>query len=130
MEESGSCLLLARPSEVDRPNSMPWQFVPWVDVAERPNASSAGRAASWGTCGTPPACPRSWEAVAGVGHAWRLLSVDPGGFERALDVLERWQSSGTSADRPNAAAGSLGLCWSCAPFARSWEAEAKEGVGW
>ena len=88
MEESGSCLLSARPSGVERPNSMPWRFVPWVDAAERPNAS-AGRAGSWGSCGTPTACSRSWEAVAVVGHAWRLLSVDPGGFERALDVLER-----------------------------------------
>ena len=46
--------------------------------------------------------------------------MDPGGFERTLDVLERWRSSWTSADWPNAAAGSLGLRGSCGvPFARS-----------
>ena len=108
MEESGSCLLSARPSEVERPNSMPWRLVPWVDAAERPNAS-AGRAGSWGLCGTPPARSRSWEALAGVEDAWRLLSVGPCGRERALDVVERWRSSGTSADRPNAAAGNRDL---------------------
>ena len=63
--------------------------------------------------------------------AWRLLSVGPGGRERAFDVVARWGSSGTSADRPNAAAGARERRGSRgAPFARSWEAEAKEGVGW
>ena len=68
--------------------------------------------------------------VVGVEHAWRLILVDPGGFEWTLDMLEQLWPSWTSADRPNTSADSLGRRGSCgAPFARSWEAEAKEGVG-